>query len=145
MVSTTLSGETFYFCTSGCSWLDKLCVNDMLRECSMLVRGECIEDYVESCNWLHHRIFTMNEPCYSTAAKVGDEWANTGGGQTIVQPVLSWTLSKGKEEPPLARLLSWQPAFLTETAVFLCKLNIYFSFRNLYVIFREILLPLSNV
>jgi hypothetical protein len=106
MVSMTLSGETFYFCTSGCSWLDELCVNDMLRECSMLVRGECIEDYVESCNWLHHRILTMNEPCYATAAKVGDEWANTGGGQTIVQPVLDFVKGEGGATPYAAVVMA---------------------------------------
>jgi hypothetical protein len=120
MVSMTLSGETFHFCISGCGWLDELCVNDMSRELSMLVRGECIEDCAESCNWLHHRILTMNEPCHAN-----------GQTREAVRPQSSqsWTLSKGKEEPPLAR-----PAFSTETAVFLCKLNICFSFRH--VMFR---------
>jgi hypothetical protein len=106
MVSITLSGETFYFRTSGCSWLDKLCINDILREYSMLVRGESIEDYVESCNWLHHRILTMNEPCYSTAAQVGDEWANTGGGQTIVQPVLDFVKGEGGATPYAAVVMA---------------------------------------
>jgi hypothetical protein len=106
MVSMTLSGETFYFCTSGCSWLDKLCINDMSRERSTLVRGECIEDCVESCNWLHHRILTMNEPCYSTAAKVGDEWANTGGGQTTVQPVLDFVKGEGGATPCAAVVMA---------------------------------------
>jgi hypothetical protein len=106
MVSMTLSGETFYFCTSGCSWLDKLCVNDMSRECSTLVRGECIEDCVESCNWLHHRILTMNERCCSTAAKVGNEWANMGGGQTMVQPVLDFVKGEGGATPHAAVVMA---------------------------------------
>jgi hypothetical protein len=73
---------------------------------STLVRGEGIEDHADSCDWLHHQILTMNKPCCSTAAKVGDEWANTGGGQTMVQPVLDFVKGEGGATPCAAVVMA---------------------------------------
>jgi hypothetical protein len=134
------SGEilstSLHFC---CSWLGMSSASSRHITGTLLVRGGA-EDYVESCNWLHHRILTDKQTLLcNRGKKVGDEWANIGGGQ---HSPASLGLCQRKRSYP-ARLSSWQPAFLMETAFF-CKLNIYFSFRNLSVTFREILL-LSNV
>jgi hypothetical protein len=48
----------------------------------------------------------MNEPCHATAAKVGDEWANTGGGQTMVQPVLDFVKGEGGATPCAAVVMA---------------------------------------
>jgi hypothetical protein len=111
MVSVTFSGETFHFRTSGSFQEDKESMSFILREYSMLVRGAhpgCtpVGNYIDSCDWLQDRIHQLNQLCLHFAAKYADEWANTGGFQTIVQPVLDFVKGEGGATPYTAAVIA---------------------------------------
>jgi hypothetical protein len=111
MTSVTISGETFHFRTSGNFEEDKKSIKEILREYSMLVRGACrgctpVGNYVDSCEWLQGRIHHLNRLCLHFAAKYNDDWANTGGFQSVVQPVLDFVIREGRTTPYTAAVMA---------------------------------------
>jgi hypothetical protein len=110
MVSVTISGEIFHFRTSGSFPEDRQAITEILWEYRMLVSGAdpgCTPvNYVHSCEWLQGRIHHLNHLCLHFAAKYNDEWANTGGGQTIVQPVLDFVIGEGGTTPYTAAVMA---------------------------------------
>jgi hypothetical protein len=111
MVSVTISGKTFHFRTSGSFPEDRQVIREISREHSMLMRGAdpgCapLGNYVDSCEWLQCRIHHLNHLCLCFAAKHNDEWANTGGFQTTVQPVLDFVKGEGGATPCAAVVMA---------------------------------------
>jgi hypothetical protein len=111
MVSVTVSGKTFHFRTSGSFPEDRQVIREISREHSMLMRGAdpgCapLGNYVDSCEWLQCRIHHLNRLCLHFAAKHNDEWANTGGFQTTVQPALDFVKGEGGATPHAAVVMA---------------------------------------